>query len=306
MVKQLSQTVNSVYVCVRLLFLVVTFSLLVFPSSSFGYTDSTSTFDDFLRFVELENKRGKVETSIITYTNTKGTSVDLIGVVHIGEKDYYQALEDHFEKMDALLYEMVKPKNSNPEELRKSKSRVSSLQRFLKNTLRLEFQLDVIDYNKKNFIHADMTPTSFSKAQEKQGESLLGLLFESAMGQQAAMTPGDAVRENLRFLAALTNRNRNHALKMFLGRQLGEMEKAVLGFGNGDKTGEDSGTVLLEGRNKVAIKTLRRTIRRNNFKRIGIFYGAAHMPDMEKRLLKMGFKKQRTQWLVAWDMTQAE
>lgn len=268
-----------------------------------GYSESLSSFDDFLRFVELGKNKGKVETSIVTYTNKKGIQVDLIGVVHVGEKKYYQALEQHFEEMDALLYEMVKPKKSRPEELKRSSSGVSNLQRFLKNTLKLEFQLDVIDYSQDKFIHADMTPSSFAKAQEEQGESLMGLLFESAMSQQAALTPGDALRENLRFLAALTNKNRNHALKLFLGRQLGDMEKAVLGLGSDDKEGNSSGTVLLEGRNKVAIKTLRRTMRKNNLKRIGIFYGAAHMPDMEKRLFKLGFKKSKSQWLTAWDMT---
>ena len=39
-------------------------------------------------------------------------------------------------------------------------------------------------------------------------------------------------------------------------------------------------------------------------RRLGIFYGAGHLPDMEKRLEKdFGLKRQSTTWLTAWDMT---
>ena len=38
-------------------------------------------------------------------------------------------------------------------------------------------------------------------------------------------------------------------------------------------------------------------------KRLAIFYGAAHMPDMESRLVKkMHFKKQSVRYLKAWDL----
>ena len=37
-------------------------------------------------------------------------------------------------------------------------------------------------------------------------------------------------------------------------------------------------------------------------KHLAIFYGAAHLPDMEQRLLKQGFKLQKSEWLKAWDL----
>ena len=38
-------------------------------------------------------------------------------------------------------------------------------------------------------------------------------------------------------------------------------------------------------------------------KRIGIFYGAGHMPDMEKRLVAdLGAERDAERWLVAWDL----
>ncbi len=271
----------------------------VFGVISAHSSGESPRFDDFLRFVETPDGGGMVQTSIVTYRDLRGTEVQLIGAVHVGEKEYYRELQNRFGSLDAVLYEMVKPTEATADSLRGSNSSVSGLQRLMKTALGLEFQLDAIDYTPKHFIHADMTPDSFARAQKEQGESLAGLMFKAMMEQQATLSPGDTIRENLRFLAAITNRNRTKALKMYLGRQIGDMEKAVIGL-QGD---DESGSVLLEGRNRVAIDVLRTKALPGGFRRIGIFYGAAHMPDMEKRLEKLGFRRVGVEWLVAWDMT---
>jgi hypothetical protein len=36
---------------------------------------------------------------------------------------------------------------------------------------------------------------------------------------------------------------------------------------------------------------------------VEIFYGAAHMPEMSKKLEQRGFKPVDTQWQMAWDVT---
>jgi hypothetical protein len=61
------------------------------------------------------------------------------------------------------------------------------------------------------------------------------------------------------------------------------------------------GSTLLEGRNEKCLKVLQREIK-NGKKRLGIYYGAAHLPHMELRLVNdLGFKKVAHEWLVAWD-----
>jgi hypothetical protein len=38
-------------------------------------------------------------------------------------------------------------------------------------------------------------------------------------------------------------------------------------------------------------------------KKIAIFYGAAHMPDFERRLVEdFGMRRQGEEWLTAWDL----
>ena len=67
--------------------------------------------------------------------------------------------------------------------------------------------------------------------------------------------------------------------------------------------GEDGSTIIGQ-RNRKALEVLRRELK-NGKKRIGIFYGAGHLPDMEKRLAE-GFglypNKKSIKWLTAWDM----
>ncbi len=60
--------------------------------------------------------------------------------------------------------------------------------------------------------------------------------------------------------------------------------------------------MLVVDRNAEALRGLQKQIAAGK-KKIGIFYGAAHMPDFEKHLVKdFGLTKGDQQWLVAWDL----
>ena len=38
-------------------------------------------------------------------------------------------------------------------------------------------------------------------------------------------------------------------------------------------------------------------------KNLAIFYGAAHLPDLEERMVeKMGFERKATRWVTAWKL----
>jgi hypothetical protein len=62
------------------------------------------------------------------------------------------------------------------------------------------------------------------------------------------------------------------------------------------------GGTLLSARNQKALRILRQQVNQGK-KRLAIFYGAAHMLDMEKRLVKdFGVQYTGQQWLSAWDL----
>jgi hypothetical protein len=98
-------------------------------------------------------------------------------------------------------------------------------------------------------------------------------------------------------LAALTGADSSRSLKLLLARQLEDVESLLAGFESGKKE-----SVIVSERNKAALKVLAEAIAGGK-KKLGIFYGAAHMPDFERRLTReQGFKLVKVEWLTAWDI----
>ena len=253
----------------------------------------------FLRYVD-DTKAPRLEAAIVTYRNDDGVTVHLVSAVHVGEKSYYDGLARTFRGYDALLYEMVKPKKMGaPVRGQKSGGMVSGFQRFLKDVLELEFQLDAIDYGAPNFIHADLDAETFQKMQEERGESLFTLMLQSMMSEMArASQPGAAAPITVfDLLAAMNSPDSARQYKLLLARQFQDIDAQIAAMEG------PNGSVLLTERNKAALRVLRETIEagKNN---IGVFYGAGHMPGLEDTLVnEMGFERVNVEWRVAWDMT---
>ena len=84
-------------------------------------------------------------------------------------------------------------------------------------------------------------------------------------------------------------------LKRLVGREFDSMESLITGLE------ADGGTVLVGERNRVALEVLDGEIARGK-RKIAIFYGAAHLPDMQKKLEARGFVRGKSEWLKAWDL----
>lgn len=256
----------------------------------------------WMRFVEDGKGGAKLDVAIGTYKNEDGVQVHLVGVVHVADKAYYDGLAKTFEGYDALLYEMVKPAGAGaPLKGQKPGSMIGFFQTFLKDILDLEFQLDAIDYTKDNFIHADLDAETFQKLQAERGESMMGMMIEGMMKQMFKSMQGKG-QDNaggmdlMQLIEAMQSPDRARALKLIMGRSFGDMEEQAAAM---------QGTVLVTERNKKALEVLRNTIRGGK-KNVGVFYGAAHMPDIELRLALMGFKRTGMEWRTAWDMSAKE
>jgi hypothetical protein len=85
-------------------------------------------------------------------------------------------------------------------------------------------------------------------------------------------------------------------MKQVMAEQFQEME-ATMSVLNGP-----DGTTIITERNKKALAVLDREIKKGR-KSLGIFYGAGHLPDMEERLAKDGFKPSGRRWLTAWALS---
>lgn len=266
----------------------------------------------YLRFIDLGDYRGRLEVAIVRYVDkARDVRVDLVGAVHIGEADYYAELSKRFVGYDAVLYELVAPEGTRPGDIREDgPNPVSAIQRGMQRMLGMEFQLDGIDYKQRNFVHADLSPDEMLKLWRERGESMLSSLMK--MMTKAAQVQrerddeaAEATTDGEPTAAPSKPRGREGKRRMFkweLAKQIGPMESMLAMFGDDDK---GSGSVLVGERNKRAIEVLQRRIKRGD-KQLAIFYGAAHMPDMAERLEKLGFTRERDEWLVAWDVGSRE
>lgn len=262
--------------------------------------------DKTVKYLRVRRDKDKqpeaLETAITRFVSKPGAKsqvmVDLVGAVHVGEKEYYDQLNKIFKSYDAVLYELVAPEGTRvvPGQ-RKGGHPVSMLQNIMKDVLKLEFQLDRIDYSVANMVHADMSPKEFSKSMEDRGESFLKMFFR-AMGQAMAMqgkqknAPSDA-----QLLVALIAKDRDYRLKRLMAEQFENMEGQLTAI-----NGPDGSTIITE-RNKKALKVLRGQLTKGK-KRLAIFYGAGHLPDMAERLEKdFELRRDKQRWLEAWAIT---
>jgi hypothetical protein len=243
-----------------------------------------------------------LETAVVRYSlpekDGRQSTVDLISAIHVGEFTYYEDLNRRFATYDAMLFELVAPEGFKIEEGEKleSRSAVGALQSTLKSFLGLEFQLELVDYSKPNFVHADMSPDEFQRTMKERGESFFSMVLKM-MGHSLAVQGTQQGPSDLQLIVAMI-RGDKATLKRLLAQQLAGMEGAITALG-----GADGGSTIITERNKKALTVLRRELDQGKTN-VAIFYGAGHMSDMETRLLKeFGAKRLRQDWVTAWDLT---
>lgn len=260
---------------------------------------------DEQKFVRtLSDDKGKavlLQTGIVTYKARSGpyvgAQVDLIGAIHIADKAYFQKLNELFKGYDAILYEMV----ADPEAFKqvaassKDRSPVSALQSGMKELLGLTFQLDEIDYQAKNFVHADMNPEEFAESLSQRQEGIMQFIMRS-MGSSLALQ-GSGKTNDIDMLSALFSSNRELALKRVLAEQIEQMDGQLAAI-----SGDDGKSTLITERNTKALEVLKRELEAGK-KKLGIFYGAGHFRDMGEQLEKQfQMRPVKTEWLDAWSM----
>jgi hypothetical protein len=240
-----------------------------------------------------------LQTAIIKYvpqSGQQGVEVDLVSVIHIGERDYYQLLNFLFEKYDSVLYELVAPEGARPQKGGEGRgdNPLAMLQLLMKFLLRLEHQLEVVDYQKANFVHADLSPEGMRRAMRDRGEDEMTVIlkiFAELMQKMRADADKPTPPAPTFSIEDLLNATK---LKRLMAQQLADA-------GGDVGLGKTLNQLLVEDRNKEAMKVLQKQLAAGK-KKIAIFYGAAHMPDFDKRLADLGMKRTTSSWVDAWNL----
>lgn len=276
---------------------------------------------EFLRLRVIESEADEkpqpvaLDTAVVTYqvadptATSKGVTVDLIGAVHIGEASYYRELNRLFDGYDVVLYELVAPEGTivplGGKRDQTGFNPVAMLQDSAKNMLGLESQLELVDYTKPHLVRADLTPQELADKMAERGETVLTLAlstFAEAVRQQNLATrqgEQEAALADLEELGLADILGDPLKMKRVLAAQFaqsGALDQALGGALN---------QLLIVDRNSAALKALQKQLAAGK-KKIGIFYGAAHLADFEKHLVEdFGLSKTREQWLLAWDLSSA-
>jgi hypothetical protein len=166
----------------------------------------------------------------------------------------------------------------------------------MKLVLRVEHQLEVIDYHKSNFIHADLSPDGLRKAMKDRGEDEMTVIlkvFAELMQKmrEGADKPGSQAPD-INLLELLLKPSK---LKRIFAEQLVEA-------GGDAGFGRTFNQLVVIDRNKACLEVLKQQLKAGK-KKIAIFYGAAHMPDFDKRLKEeVSVKRTTNEWLDAWSL----
>ena len=173
---------------------------------------------------------------------------------------------------------------------------MSKAQVALTKALDLTFQLDEIDYGQPNFVHADLTPSEFRQSMADRNESLyvyFWRIFFASVNEYARDPLG---LNDWQMLAGMVTSGEDNSLKTMMAWEMTDIDAVQ------DILGEDSDSAIVGARNEKAIAVLRSRMDAGD-RRIGIFYGVAHMPDLEERLLdEVGLTYETTTWVDAWQL----
>lgn len=252
---------------------------------------------EFIRVKETDDS-AKLQTALFGYEKD-GVRVDLIGAIHLADKGYYRFLNKRFEDYGVLLFEMVGGENLGggkkpepaAEEKREEKGgdKLAGLRTIygsMEKALGLAGQASEIDYFAKNFVHADLTMKEFEALQKQRGESMLSFMIQAGLSAEKPARDPDTIRLMRGILTG-----RSDLVKMEVMHTMAEGGEQV--------NAVDGENVIISDRNAKCMEVLDREIAKGG-KKIGIFYGAAHFQDMEKRLLERGFMRTKSQWVTAW------
>jgi hypothetical protein len=248
-------------------------------------------------------------------------AVLLAAVSHIGEPDYYAALQKQLDPQTLVLFEGVghaaEPGETNrgqppppPAEVSHRKD-LSSLQTTMASSLGLVFQLEAIDYDRTNFRSSDLSIPQIRNLVAQQsvapGQVSAAQSFESLLQTMQGGSLFDAVLKlGLRYLTV--NPRLQALAKIALIDALAQIQGDLAQLQGMPPDIKQLFEVLLQRRNQKVLADLKTEIKtRKPPCSVAVFYGAGHMSDLENQLrTQLGYRPVDQVWLTAFSVDLAK
>ncbi len=282
------------------------FTFAIFHSSVFSQiTEINSIEEGFLRIQDSSLQTGKFKL----ISRETGDIIYLIGVIHIGEKSYYEKIRSLSRDLDVLFYEGVafprqKALNSrfsileNISQANKSAGlkEIMKYQGIFARKIRLARQVEelVPEYN---WVNADVSYVEF-----------LSILKKYDMPQDRLTNYLSLDSKNM-FQDYIEIKDMEETDPIFIKKMKEYKKKIALNLVNsanelcyGDKMAPVREIIITE-RNKIAMNYIKKRLNSENPQVIGMLYGAAHIPDFLNILqAEYGFIIDSHEWLNAWNL----
>jgi len=240
----------------------------------------------FCRYVAADDG-GRMEVLFATYRKG-GRQLTLYAAFHIADREYYDDLQRRFEQHDVLLYELIAEPDLRPYPGMEEGDGgwIGMVQDGMGNGLKLQAQFECLDYRPDNFVHADMTDVEWYDALDEAGSSEFGELMLGGDAERGVDEP----RHEVDLVDAFRNGRGTAEMRIMMARDLTRPDRP-----------SDEPTVIIHGRNERCLEVLERELA-NGHETLGIFYGAAHMEHMERRLVEdLGWQLVGEEWALCWD-----
>jgi len=260
---------------------------------------------DYLRITDGARGERRLEVAAKAFAKTGETNAVLwlVGVSHIGSSNYYAEIQALLDGMDLVLYEGVdggREAFRNPDPAQPGRG---GMQVELAKSLGLAFQLHAIDYNRPHFTNSDVTgvdlmalfsgddPDALSDEARARMESLLASMEMQGAG-------GMAMQGIFQWVAA--NPGLRGGLAYLLVEVMGNLEGDISAYHGLPADVRELMEVLIRKRNEVVLRDVAAALGERKGP-VAVFYGAAHMHDLELRLAAAhGLEPLETRWFRAF------
>ena len=248
----------------------------------------------------------------------------LVGVSHIGDREYSRRLQDLLDERTIVLYEGVnagahqrlarrtavaKRKDPDGEPASGIKSAAApGIQSSMATSLGLVFQLETIDYERTNFINSDLSVGEIQAllaagAKGAAGDPGGGASFQSLLQiMDGSSFLGGILQMGLRFIGA--SEKLQAITKLAFIETLGQLKGDLASAGGMPADLRQLMQVLIAARNRQVLQDFQ--VESGGLRRpdsVAIFYGTGHMDDMEQRITReLHYRPMGDIWLTAFSV----
>ncbi len=255
-----------------------------------------------------------------------GPVIWLAAVMHVGEPEYYRALQHFLDAQTVVLYEGINP-DARPRRVPAATAAAGaepiipaapqtgtnagySMQSALARCLGLVFQLEAIDYDRTNFLNSDLTILQIQRimaegrppaapGQEGGANVSFNALLQIMDGSSFL---GSLFKIGMEFIA--TSPKLQAVAKLTLIEAVGRLQGDLSDLQGLPEDWKHLVKVLIEARNRHLLADLNaklKTIPASGS--IAVFYGAGHMDDLEKRITgDLHYRSADEIWLSAFSV----